>query len=488
MARKKKEIFDNKGNDIRNLGYYSTPLEVSHYIQKSILEINPRIKSVLDPAVGNEELLDLFIDKKISIDSFDVARLKTKYKSRFNHSDFLDYVMKNFPKTSLKRKKLRHDAIIMNPPYNCHEVDYIQKNRKKLKEYFVSSKALNMYSLFMDAVISNSKPGAIIGMIVPDSFMTNIMHKDIRGLIISGCIIHKVLLCPINLFWSQKADVRTCILVLEKNKPNSSPKTVRYMQRSDDIDTFFNLLKKDRLDTCKSNDIYLSNSEDNKEIVLGAPKSVLKLFNNIRIGNAFKCVTGISTGNDGKYLSPIQTEEYPYQFFKNPGSHKFTCEPQGYLVKNFLEISNNEKTFMVRNKKFIGKEGITCSSMGVKFSACFLPEKSTFGVNANIFPPKQEIGWLCCYLNSSLVQYILRAILVRSNMVTSGYVSRIPLVNFSQIQKKELNKIYISAVQKEQNTKESIIKIDNIINKCCDFEKFTINKINNFCSNLYRNT
>ena len=79
------------------------------------------------------------------------------------------------------------------------------------------------------------------------------------------------------------------------------------MQRSDDIDTFFNLLKKDRLDICKSNDIYLSNSEDNKEIVLGAPKSVLKLFNNIRIGNAFKCVTGISTGNDGKYLSPIQT-------------------------------------------------------------------------------------------------------------------------------------------------------------------------------------
>tara|TARA_B100000482_G_C12466351_1_gene243073 strand:- start:211 stop:432 length:222 start_codon:yes stop_codon:yes gene_type:complete len=73
-------------------------------------------------------------------------------------------------------------------------------------------------------------------------------------------------------------------------------------------------------------------------------------------------------------------------------------------------------------------------------------------------------------------------------MVTSGYVSRIPLVNFSQIQKKELNKIYISAVQKEQDTKESIIKIDNIINKCCDFEKFTINKINNFCSNLYRNT
>ena len=106
MARKKKEIFDNKGNDIRNLGYYSTPLEVSHYIQKSILEINPRIKSVLDPAVGNEELLDLFIDKKISIDSFDVARLKTKYKSRFTHSDFLNYVMKNFPKTSFKRKKL----------------------------------------------------------------------------------------------------------------------------------------------------------------------------------------------------------------------------------------------------------------------------------------------------------------------------------------------------------------------------------------------
>ena len=97
---------------------------------------------------------------------------------------------------------------------------------------------------------------------------------------------------------------------------------------------------------------------------------------------------------------------------------------------------------MVRNKNHIGQKGITCSSMGVKFSACELPEGSAFGVNPNIFPPVNDIGWLCCYLNSSLVQYLLRGVIVRSNMVTSGYVCRIPLVGLPENVKDEMTNIH----------------------------------------------
>ena len=55
MARKTKEILDKDGNDVRDLGYYFTPKQVSTFIQTSMLEINPKLKTVLDPAVGKEE-------------------------------------------------------------------------------------------------------------------------------------------------------------------------------------------------------------------------------------------------------------------------------------------------------------------------------------------------------------------------------------------------------------------------------------------------
>mgnify|MGYP001437296354 FL=1 len=57
MARKTKEILDKDGNDVRDLGYYFTPKQVSTFIQTSMLEINPKLKTVLDPAVGKEELI-----------------------------------------------------------------------------------------------------------------------------------------------------------------------------------------------------------------------------------------------------------------------------------------------------------------------------------------------------------------------------------------------------------------------------------------------
>ena len=178
----------------------------------------------------------------------------------------------------------------------------------------------------------------------------------------------------------------------------------------------------------------------------------------------------------------------PHAFYKNPGSQKFYCDPQNYLIKEYLEISKVEKTLMVRNKKFIGEEGITCSSMGVKFSACHLPKNSTFGVNPNIFPPRDDIGWLCCYLNSSLVQFMLRGVIVRSNMVTSGYVSRIPLIDLSISDKNKLTSLFANAQRRELPINKILENIDEIIFSALKFDLDTEVEITSFCRNLYRRT
>lgn len=488
MARKTKEILDKDGNDVRDLGYYFTPKQVSTFIQTSMLEINPKLKTVLDPAVGKEELIDIFIEKNISVESFDIVKLKREYSSRFNNIDFIEYIMENFSNDVFGSKQLCHDGVIMNPPYNCHKLDYIKLNKQRLTNHFKDTKALNMYSMFMDAVISNSKEGAVLGMIVSDSFMTNKMHKALRDKIRNNCKIHKLIMCPTDLFWSQKADVRTTILILEKTKDKSEKDVTQVLQRLNSVDEFSIALERKKFLHCHEHDLFLSHERDNNEIIVDVPPELRQLFTNQRIGDVYPCITGISTGNDKKYLSIEKSEKYPFPFYKNPGSNKFKSEPQNYLVKNFLEISKTEKTFMVRNKNYIGQKGITCSSMGVKFSACELPEGSAFGVNPNIFPPVNDIGWLCCYLNSSLVQYLLRGVIVRSNMVTSGYVSRIPLVELSENVKDDMTNIHNRVMDDSLSVVEAISLIDQMIYKNCNFNKKSTDTIKTFCANLYRST
>ena len=60
MARKVKVLLDDNGVDKRESGYYSTPDFIAKYLTYEMLKINPNGESVLDPAVGKEELLHYF--------------------------------------------------------------------------------------------------------------------------------------------------------------------------------------------------------------------------------------------------------------------------------------------------------------------------------------------------------------------------------------------------------------------------------------------
>ena len=142
---------------------------------------------------------------------------------------------------------------------------------------------------------------------------------------------------------------------------------------------------------------------------------------------------------------------------------------------------------MVRNKSFMLKEGITCSSMGLPFGACYLPIGSTYGVNANIFCDKEDIWWLLGYLNSSLVTYIVRGVLIRSNMITSGYVSKIPVIELNKKAKKELEAIAKTAFDEKvspKNVSQIIQKIDRIIFNELGLSNEIETEILHFTSNL----
>ena len=139
---------------------------------------------------------------------------------------------------------------------------------------------------------------------------------------------------------------------------------------------------------------------------------------------------------------------------------------------------------MVRNKELLHREGIACSSMGLPFSAVYLPEEAVTGVNPTIFPPKDDINWMLSYLNSSLVTYLIRGVLIRSNMVTSGYVSCLPVLNFSDEDKSKLGEIADNVRRHKLHVDDAIGEIDALVFLKAQVSKDVAAHIKYFSKNL----
>lgn len=495
MARKIKILTneglksDNQKIDRRKLGYYYTPKFVGEYIALRMTSFHIGNR-VLDPCCGKEELLSVFISNKMDIDGMDIIKYKEKYNCNFYNDNFIDYYCNRKKSNKLE---LNYDYYIANPPYNCHEVDFIKKNKSVLKPYFNDVGVHNMYSMFISAIIDFAKPNSVIGLITHDSFLTAKYHESLRKKIMAECAIHEITMCPTDLFLNQDADVRTSIIILQKGKENQGKIIVN--NRPKNTEELRKILKSNLNKKYEKKyllkDIVLQDLKDNSEFIIECPDDIRRLFNGKRLGDFYKCITGISTGNDKVYLSRDKKDPYTIPFYKNPGKDKFYTNKNIYLHKNFLKFDKEIKNFIVRNKDFLYEPGIICSSMGVDFTACKFPKNSTFGVNTNIICTENDSWWLLAYLNCKLVTYIVRGILIRSNMITSGYVSRIPMIKFSVKEKEQLSYLAKEAyygVLNKKDIKNITDEIDSIVNKAAKISSKTINFIGLFKDDLIRNT
>lgn len=481
MARKVKQIIEN-GIDKREVGYYSTPSFVADYLTQEMLSINPDGKLVLDPAVGREELLDGFYKAGKTIDSYDIIRHCDYAMSNFRQKNFID-VYADFVNDSIfSASEAPYDYMIANPPYNCHEINYIKENKKWLNSLFPVG-AYNMYSIFLSAMISMAKDGCLIGVVISDSFLTSNYHSKLREQILSTCSIHQIILCPTDLFWSQHADVRTCIVILQKGKKYQSK--VRISNRSNCIADFKDVLLNHKLKEVTVDSLLLRCGKSSNQILIDVDKEIVGLFHKYpSLGDLYKCVTCISTGNDSHYLSVEKKDGYSIPFYKNPASRKFVAKEDAFLINNYLEAHSTDKNFMVRNRDLLTNEGIACSSMGLPFSTVYLPANAVTGVNPTIYPPKEDINWLLSYLNSSLVTYLIRGVLIRSNMVTSGYVNCLPILDFDETERSTLDRIAQLAREKKIASEQAIEDIDKLVFRKTLLSDMVIDNITYFSKNL----
>lgn len=485
MGRHSKSVVTADGIDRRETGYYATPEFVARFLTARMLAVNPAGTRVLDPCVGREEMLAAFAEADKKIDGFDVIDFARRGRSCFKQADFLEEYLAW--RASPRRRPWPYDYYIANPPYNCHEAGYIRRNKARLIAAFGDVGVDNTYSLFMAALLDVAKPGAVIGLLTFDSFLTSRAHAPLRRRLVEQTGIHFLGLCPTDLFREQGADVRTCLVVAEKSAPHTS---TGVLNRARDVDGFRQALSKKRFTTAPLAALRLDETTDDGEIVIGCPPEVRALFAHPRLGAVFPCLTGISTGNDRKYLAPAPKSGHAVPFYKNPGSRRFWAAPDGYLPDGFPDVAARVPNFLVRNKAYLFREGISCSSMGVPFGAVHLPAGSAFGVNANVFPPDADRDWLLAYLNSRLVTFFVRGVLLRTNMITSGYVARIPLVPLSPRARKQLGALAREAVaSRESSGHEATLEaIDEIVNRQAGIGAQARTTIGAFCADLVRLT
>lgn len=493
MGRRPKVVVNADGVDRREDGYYSTPKFVADFLARKALSYRPSIRSLLDPCVGKGELLAPFAGLEIEATGIDVVNRAPAYCSTLIHADFLELAAQatDVGLFSASINGLgEYDLVVANPPYNCHETDYIRSNKNKLVARYGKSTALNMYSLFVRAIIDIAKDGALIALIVHDSFLTSVGHKDLRDYIFKECTIKNIHLCPTSLFSEQKADVRTCLMIMEKCRPQSDYK-LHVTNRPASVEDFRAILASDDFDCVYLSSITLGSDRDNREVVIGLSPIISSMFCGRRLADIAPCITGISTGNDAKYISSMSREGFSIPFYKNPASRKFYAKPDGFLIDHWEIECRNVQNFMVRNKNYLRNGGISCSSMGVAFSATIRPPDTLCGVNPNIIVGEDDKWWLLAYLNSTLCFYLLRAVIIRSNMVTAGYASRIPVPSFDECTRKNLERLAkdaFSAARSGADYSSLKCEIDDLVLNALNLDVSVVAELTRFAEDPTRLT
>jgi adenine-specific DNA-methyltransferase len=145
-----------------------------------------QIKRILEPSCGTCEIVNHCdkIMEDVLIDGIELNKtiynsikdLKFKNNVNLYNQDFIKY----------KSDKL-YDLIIGNPPY------FVCKKSDVPKEYeeYIHGRP-NIFGLFILHSLSLLKPGGILALIIPNSFLNSIYYSKIRNYIKEICSIIKI--------------------------------------------------------------------------------------------------------------------------------------------------------------------------------------------------------------------------------------------------------------------------------------------------------
>lgn len=230
MSHLYEDKIKNMGNAGRNGGEYYTPRPLIRAIVKVV---DPKIgDKVYDGAVGSAGFLVeafeyLKESKSLTTKEMEILQTKTFYGKEKKSLAYIIGIMNmilhgveapNIIHTNTLsenitdiQEKDRYDIILANPPFGGKERAEVQQN--------FPIKTGETAFLFLQHFIKNLKAGGHAGIVIKNTFLSNIDSASInlRKQLLESCNLHTVLDLPSGTFTG--AGVKTVVLFFEKNKP-----------------------------------------------------------------------------------------------------------------------------------------------------------------------------------------------------------------------------------------------------------------------------
>ncbi len=202
-----------------------------------------------------------------------------------------------------------YDRVVGNPPYGGWQ-DF--DKRKALRALFPDMYVKETYGLFLFRGLSLLAEGGILTFIVPDTFLSLHMHKELRRILLCNSRILDIAAFPSTLFPGVSFGYSgLCIITLQRCSDSLACNRNNVTLTSGFRDAV-DLLSADPPNISRKcvrqADIF--SSVDHTFFVKSAA-NIVSLVNNAhcRLGDVASCVTGLYTGNDKVYLRPISGDQ-----------------------------------------------------------------------------------------------------------------------------------------------------------------------------------
>jgi hypothetical protein len=174
----------------KNYGIFITPHSIISSLYSTVIKhLNNNlvsIKRILEPSCGTCEIVN-YCDTNISDIEIDGIEYNDKIYNSIKDLKFINKVnLHNKDFIKYNTDKL-YDLIIGNPPY------FVCKKSDIPDEYagYVHGRP-NIFGLFILKSLSLVKPGGIIALIIPKSFLNSLYYSKIRNYIKNTCSIIKI--------------------------------------------------------------------------------------------------------------------------------------------------------------------------------------------------------------------------------------------------------------------------------------------------------
>lgn len=314
--------------------YYTKSDPILNYMT-GMLNFEPH-DNILEPCGGDGVFIDKILENNpdahvnvFELNPSAVVGLKEKYSNKHGISVKETDTLLDSTIVSCSQK---YDKIIGNPPYGARNDE---KKKDLLNKLYSDLYTKESYTLFLYACTRCLKENGELCFIVPDTFLSLHRHLSIRKFLLTNTQIKELALFPSSFFPGINFGyANLCIITLKKSSDISQNmnneivirtnfKTVEELENTD-CGTRKNISQKSVYEAVGS--AFMFNSTD----------KIANLINNEelkKIGDIANCVTGFYSGNDKKYLHPLNSE------IKN--SKKYICAKTENIRRT--ELSQEEK-------------------------------------------------------------------------------------------------------------------------------------------------